>query len=329
MQNSRNDSEKIEAMKNEYKELEMSKEQVEAMKKRIADAKREKKKKRYMTRSAVAAAAVAVFILLPNTSEGVAYAMSSIPLVGKLVEVVTFRDYQYESERQNADVTVPELVAGDVLPNGTEAAADGNGQTAAGDNGASGENGQADQEEGQVQENLKKTTEEINAEIQKITNQIVAEFEENMQKEGNYQDIVIKHEVLGTSEDYFTLKLICYQGAGSGAEWDYFYTIDLKTGERLALADLFAAGADYITPISENIKEQMKAQMAADENVKYWLEDEEIPEWNFKEITDETSFYLNDKGNIVICFNEGDVAPMYMGCVEFEIPNEVVDGIRK
>ena len=30
---------------------------------------------------------------------------------------------------------------------------------------------------------------------------------------------------------------------------------DLKTGKRLALAaDLFVEGADYITPISENIK---------------------------------------------------------------------------
>lgn len=315
MQNSRNDSEKIEAMKNEYEELEMSKGQVEAMKKRIADAKRDKKKKRYMTRSSVAAAAVAVFILLPNTSEGVAYAMSSIPLVGKLVEVVTFRDYQYESERQNADVTVPELVAEDVMPEGT-------GQSTESGSGAQGE-------AGQVQEQLKKTTEEVNAEIQEITERIMAEFEENLETEGNYQDIFIKHEVLATSEDYFTLKLICYQGAGSGAEWDYFYTIDLKNGERLALADLFAEGADYITPISENIKEQMRTQMSADENVTYWLDNEDIPEWNFEKITEETSFYLNQNGNIVICFNEGDVAPMYMGCVEFEIPDDVVGGIRK
>lgn len=314
MQNKRNDSGKIEAVKNEYKEMEMSREQVEAMKKSIADAKKEKKNKRYMTRSAVAAAAVAVFILLPNTSEGVAYAMSSIPLVGKLVEVVTFRDYQYESERQNADVTVPELVA-----DGTNAIVDGTEQTADG-------NAQADS---RVQQNLKKTTEEINAEIQEITDQILAEFEENMQKEENYQDIVIKHEVLATSENYFTLKLICYQGAGSGAEWDYFYTIDLATGERLALADLFAEGADYIMPISENIKEQMREQMAADENTIYWLDDTDVPEWNFEKITEETSFYLNQNGNIVVCFNEGDVAPMYMGCVEFEIPNDVVAGIRK
>lgn len=328
MQNNRNDSEKMEAMKNEYKEMEMSREQVEAMKKSIADAKNEKKKKRYMTRSAVAAAAVAGFILLPNTSQGVAYAMSSIPLVGKLVEVVTFRDYQYESERQNADVTVPELVADGAngIPGGTE--------SADGTNGGLNGNGLADgsaqaEADSRVQENLKKTTEEINAEIREITDQIVAEFEENAKKEGGYQDIVVKHEVLATSEDYFTLKLICYQGAGSGAEWDYFYTIDLTTGERLALADLFVEGADYITPISENIKEQMSEQMAADENVIYWLENEDIPEWNFQQITDETSFYLNQNGNIVICFNEGDVAPMYMGCVEFEIPSDVVAGIRK
>ena len=68
--------------------------------------------------------------------------------------------------------------------------------------------------------------------------------------------------------------------------------------------------------------------MDADENVYYWLNDE-IEEWNFQKITDETSFYLNEDGNIVISFNEGDVAPMYMGCVEFVIPSDVTEGIRK
>ena len=54
-----------------------------------------------------------------------------------------------------------------------------------------------------------------------------------------------------------------------------------------------------------------------------------MPEWDFTEITDETGFYLNDKGEVVISFNEGDVAPMYMGCVEFVIPDEVLAEIRK
>lgn len=46
-------------------------------------------------------------------------------------------------------------------------------------------------------------------------------------------------------------------------------------------------------------------------------------------VTDETSFYLNEKDNVVIGFNGGDVAPMYMGTAEFEIPAEVLEGIRK
>ena len=138
----------------------------------------------------------------------------------------------------------------------------------------------------------------------------------------------VKSEILTATADYFTLKLLCYQGAGSGYQWNYYYTIDLNTGKRLQLKDVFAEGADYITPISEAIKEQMQAQMDADENVYYWLDDE-IEEWNFKSVTDETSFYINENGNVVIGFNEGDVAPMYMGAVEFEIPGDVLNDIRK
>lgn len=325
MEGNKKDIEKMHELKQAYKEPEMSGEQLARMKERMEEAKMEKrdkkkenqnKKNRVLRNTAAAAAAAAiVFVALPNTSESVAYAMSSIPVVGKLVEAVTFRDYKYESERNNADIEVPELTVNDMGETaGTEQLTEGTEQ-AAGNPG--------------VQENLKKTTEEINAEIQKITDEIVAEFEENLKSEGGYQSVMVKHEVLNTTENYFTLKLICYQASGSGAEWDYFYTIDLTTGERLALKDLFADGADYITPISENIKEQMQEQMDADENVYYWLHDENIPEWNFDKITDETSFYLNDDGNVVICFNEGDVAPMYMGCVEFVIPEEVTEGIIK
>ena len=309
---------RIEELKQAYEKPRMSKEQVEDMKKRIDEAKMEnRRRQKYVGKGIAAAAAVviAAFVILPNTSASVAHAMENIPILGKLVEVVTFRDYQYEDERNHADIEIPELVP----------------QTFQQDEVVSQETGEAlTQEENTeaVQENLKKTTEEINAEIQKITSQIMEEFEGNLQYEWGYQDVMVKSEVISTTQDYFTLKLICYQGAGSGAEWDYFYTIDLNTGERLQLKDLFKEGADYITPISENIKTQMREQMAADDMKHYWVDDE-IEGLNFKQITDETSFYLNEAGNIVISFNEGDVAPMYMGCVEFVIPNEVVGEIRK
>lgn len=296
----------LQILKDEYQKQEMPEEQVERLRQKMKEAKHMEKGKKNQKRMIKIAAAAAVlagtFIILPNTSAAVAHAMEQIPFIGPLVEVVTFRDYEYETDRNKADIEVPGIKPVEIE--------------------GSGENNN------EVQENLDKTTEEINAEIQKITDDLIREFEANLDEEMGHQDILVKSEILTTTPDYFTLKLICYQGAGSGYEWNYFYTIDLSTGERLKLKDIFVEGADYITPISENIKEQMKAQMEADESVYYWLDDE-IEEWNFKAITDETSFYLNEKGNVVIGFNEGDVAPMYMGTVEFEIPEEALEGIRK
>ena len=289
-------------LKKEYEKPQMSQAQVEELRAKMEEAKMADKKdkiKRIRTRAALTAAAfVGSFLLLPNTSPVIAHAMEQIPVLGKLIEVVTFRDYEYESDRNHADIEVPEIKVELGLP------------------------------EDQTLENLERTTDEINREIKKITDSLIEEFETYLEEEEGYQDILVKSEILTATADYFTLKLLCYQGAGSGYQWNYYYTIDLNTGKRLQLKDVFAEGADYITPISEAIKEQMQAQMDADENVYYWLDDE-IEEWNFKSVTDETSFYINENGNVVIGFNEGDVAPMYMGAVEFEIPGDVLNDIRK
>lgn len=294
--------EEMQGLKKEYMEHEMSMEQIEMLKLKINQAKKENVRDRnkviVQRFASVAAVIVAGFIILPNTSATVAHAMEQIPIIGQLVKAVTFRDYEYEDERHRADLEIPQLEVEYITDDKV------------------------------VQENINKTMDEINAEILEISDEIIAQFETYLAEEEGYQEFIVESEVLATTEDYFTLKLICYQGAGSGYQWNYYYTIDLNTGERLQLKDIFEEGVDYITPISENIKEQMQAQMDADEMVHYWLHDE-IEEWNFKAITDETSFYLNDKDNVVIGFDEGEVAPMYMGVVEFEIPAEILENIRK
>ena len=290
------------SMKEDYQKPQMSDEQFEKLYRTMKEAKiserKERTKQRTIKVAATAAALVGAFVILPNTSATIAHAMEQIPIVGQLVEAVTIREYEYDSDRFKADIDVTEIKV------------------------------ENQAEDSKVQENLDRTTEEINAEIQKITDELIAQFEADVKQKEGYQDMVVKSEVLTTTPDYFTLKLLCYWGAGSGYQWNYYYTIDLNTGERLELKDIFVDGADYITPISENIKAQMQAQMDADEMVHYWLNDE-IEDLNFKAITDDTSFYLNERGNVVIGFNEGDVAPMYMGCVEFEIPSEILSGIRK
>jgi len=286
--------------KERYEKPIMSDKDVFEMKRRMEQGKKEKramqKKKKYKG-LAIAAAAALTILILPNTSSSIASAMGNIPILGEFFKVITFRDYQYEDERNVADVVVPEITTEEIVD-----------KSAA--------------------EMAKKTADEINAEIQDITNKWVEEFKSNMEGEG-YQSIKIDYEIIATTKDYFTLKLICFQAAGSGYEENHFYTIDLNTGEKIELEDLFKEGSDYKRIISENIKEQMREQMAADDGILYWVDYEEVPEWNFKEITDDTSFYINENGEIVICFNEGEVAPAYMGTVEFTIPKEVVADIIK
>ena len=100
-------------LKKEYMDKEMSTQQVEALKSAIEKAKKEQEKNNkvivYRRWMATAAGFALALIILPNTSKTVAYAMSQIPVLGKLVEVVTFRDYEYEDDRNIADVEVPEL----------------------------------------------------------------------------------------------------------------------------------------------------------------------------------------------------------------------------
>lgn len=296
------EKEALQFLNRNYHKPEMSDEQLKNLQLKIEEAKSENKRKRVQNKwikfAATAAAFIMVFIMLPNTSPSIAYAMEQIPVLRSIVKAVTFRDYKYEDTRHRADIDVAKLKVEQIT---------------------------ADKE---LQKKLEHTIDNINEEVEKITDEIIEHFETYMHDEMDYQDIVVKSEVLKTTQNYFTLELMCYQGSGSGYQWNYYYTIDLTTGERLELKDIFKEKSDYTTRISNDIKRQMREQMEADENNMYWL-DSEIDGWNFKTITEETSFYINEKDNIVICFNEGDVAPMYMGTVEFEIPSEVVSDIRK
>ena len=286
-------------LKKEYESVSMGEEAIHVMRQRMEQGKKEKKIMKMKTwMKGVAVAAAVALVILPNTSSSVAYAMKNIPLLGNVVNVVTFRDYHYDQNKKTADVSVSKI---DINTEGLE---------------------------GESVDNAKKSSEEINREIEQITNQWVEEFKETMSSDG-YEQIMVKTEPINTTDKYFTLKLICYQGAGSGFEQDFFYTINLDTGKRMKLSDLFIEGSDYRTIISDDIKKQMRKQMDEDENVSYWLDDKEVEEWNFEEIPEDVSFYVNENNELVICFNEGDVAPMYMGTVEFVISNEVLGEIRK
>ena len=283
--------------KKEYEEIkvpENMKERIEASIARAKKDKRKVKKVKLWKTCTSAAAVLAIVLILPNTSQTAAAAMQQIPLLGNLFKITTIREYQVDEERNMANVKVPQVEVQDSTDGNTDA------DTAA---------------------QAKKSADAINFDIEEETNKLIDEFKESMKNEEGYQDIYIDSKVLTDNDRLFSLELILYQGAGSGYEQHKHYTIDKLTGKELTLKDL--CGNDYVDTISEEVKKQMKEQMAADESVKYWLDDPDVPEWNFDKIAEDQDFYVDAEGHVVICFNEYDVAPGSMGCVEFTMPQTV------
>lgn len=243
----------------------------------------------------IAAAAAFLLVIVPNISAEAAYAMEQIPILGSVIKAVTIREYHYEDERFSAEIQEAQL------------------------------------EQSGEKENSK--TDEsiavINESIEEMTDRLIAKFEDQVATGESYGAVYADHEVVTDTDTWFTLKINVTEIAGSGVQYQYYYHIDKTTGEIATLKDLFKGETDYITPISENIIKQMKAEMAADDMKIYWVDSEEEIGHQFEMIKEDQNFYLNGTGQIVICFDEYEVAPGYMGLVEFTIEDEAIANIRK
>jgi hypothetical protein len=112
---------------------------------------------------------------------------------------------------------------------------------------------------------------------------------------------------------------------GSSSTIFKYDTIDKKQKVLLTLPSLFKDDS-YVNVISDNIKSQMLEQHQSDENKMYWvkgIETEGFAEL-FEKISPEQNFYINADNKLVISFDKYEVAPGYMGVVDFVIPTEVI-----
>lgn len=259
--------------------------------------------------AAWAAAAVLAIVILPNTSENVAHAMAKIPVLGTVIKVVTIREYNYEGERFEAKIGEVRLEQ--------EVFEDTEGNPAAGISA------------NEVMEKTNESIAVINESIEEMTDRLIKQFEEQAESGESYGGVYVGHEIMTDTDKWFTLKIDVAEAAGSGVQYRYYYHIDKTTGKIASLKDVFEEGADYITPISENITKQMKEEMAADDMICYWVDEDSEIGWYFERIKEDQNFYFNEQGQLVICFDEYEAAPGYMGLVEFAIEDEVVEGILR
>ena len=272
---------------------EASAEKSEEKKEKVLSMKDKTKRRRLPAFLKTIVAACFIFsVILPNVSEKSAYALQSIPGLGRYFQLITLRKYSFHDDSHSAEVQAPYLAV-----EAKEAKSDSSGEAAKSD-----------------------SAEKINADIAKITDELIQEFKEELTK-SEYKNLDVHSEVILNSEEYYVLSLSVLQEEGDSHTLNHYYTVDKHSGELLTLSELFPYTANYKEILTEEVKKQIKEHNRISED-KYFVQDGEDEE-GFREVTDEQSFYINADKHLVLVFPEGEIAPMSMGEIQFIMPESI------
>ena len=237
-----------------------------------------------------AAAAMLALCIAVNASPDAAALLADIPVLGQVVRIFSFREYQDSQNGIELKLSSPHI------------------------------SGLGDSE----------AEERINTLFDEYADKIIAQYEADVAavagKEEGHISISSSYSVPVYSDRQLTVAIDTTIIMASSQQCTTYYNIDKQTGELVPLSGLFKDGADYVTVISDEIKRQMRAQMDADDDVYYWL-DSDVEDWNFTSIAQDQQYYVNENGELVISFDKYDIAPGYMGSVSFTIPKDVLSDI--
>lgn len=124
------------------------------------------------------------------------------------------------------------------------------------------------------------------------------------------------YTMLKNDPEFLSFKVVTTQIKASAYESVFFYNIDLNKSKLLKLSDLFKSDAEYQKIINDEIISQMEYANAY-EDTSYFVEE-------FETVDENTNFYIDEEYNLVIVFNEYEVAAGYMGMPEFTINTELM-----
>lgn len=236
--------------------------------------------------------AVICIIIMLNVNKSFALAAKKVPVLGQLASIVTWMDYEDENEKRVINIKLPKI-----------------------------ENSSRDDLENR-----------INNEIRVKINTVVTEAEERAEEYrkaffatgGSEEDwhpleILVDYEVKCNKNNILSFVITKAESYASVYTEKYYYNIDMETGRAISLSDLL--GPDYIELSNEIIKEDIEERINTDENAMFfgYGENEDFVSMRFESITEDEKFYINENEQAVIVFDKYEIAPGYMGFVEFVI----------
>ena len=249
-----------------------------------------KNKRGKIAKWSTVAASICVIIGAVNLSPAFANTLENIPVIGNVIKIINFKNYKMNQNGYDVSIDVPKI-------------------------------------EGLKDKELEyKLNKKFEAEGKKLYDDYLKDVKdlEELGVEGR-EYAKSWYEVINENDNVLSLVIYNYYAQGSSSTTRKFYNIDKKNQTVLTLEGMFK-GSDYVNVISKNIISQMRERTKKNPEDVYWI-DGEIDD--FTKIKKDQGFYINDKNEIVICFDKYEVAPGSSGLVEFTIPKDVTKKLMK
>ncbi|MFJ6209553.1 DUF3298 domain-containing protein [Lysinibacillus sp. NPDC092081] len=282
--------EKLKELEKQYNEVPIPKELDFVVESALKQGKKKRKNRAPQWLLGTAAAAM-LFTAGLNVSPAMARTLSDIPIVGSVVKVLTWTEYEVKEETYDADIKVPSI---ENLENKDLANA---------------------------------LNEKYRSEGKALYNDFIAEVGDLKANGGGHLGVDSGYDVKTDNDQILSIGRYTVNTVASSSTTMHYDTID-KQNEILITLPMLFKGDSYIKAISENIKEQMREQAAKDPDKVFWVKGGGIPDNElfdeFNAIKADQQFYISDKGKLVISFDKYEVAPGAMGLLEFEIPTDVL-----
>ena len=250
---------------------------------------------------AIAASFLLCFTIGLNTSQSFAMEMSNLPFIGQIAKVLTIRSYKTTKDTTTTKVEVPEVQLETADQNTTDAITDVNKK---------------------IQLLVDDYTTQKELEIAEHKEAFFSSGGTLEEWEARSIDVNVSYEIKFQNDAYLSLMIDSWISWFNFEEERHVYNIDLATGKELTLVDFL--GPDAYTYATDCVLQQMEALIAQDpEQYLFWgINESGSPTGQFIGVTENTLFYLNEDGNIVISYDKYEVSPGSMGIQEFVIPTK-------
>lgn len=280
---------KLKELKNQYESIPIPDNLDEVVETAIKNGRKKKIVPRWLFSTV---AAVAIFTVGVNISPAMAKTLDDIPVINKVVKILTFREYKVKEKAYDADIKVPHIKG---------------------------------LNDSQLESKLNEKYIEDGKRLYSDFKNTVADLKKNG---GGHYGVDSGYSVMLNDDQLVSIGRYVVNTAASSSTTMKYDTIDKKNKVVLSLPMLFKDDS-YINTISDYIVEQMKKEMKKSKMEKmYWVKGAGVPDEDlteeFKKIKPNQNFYINKQHQLVIAFDKYEVAPGYMGLVKFKIPTKLI-----